>query len=662
MFETGLFINNEFVDSKSGETLTLINPFDESKIPAAVQVAVEADIDAAVAAAQAAFKTGPWSTYTGAQRAAHLFKFADLLEKNAKEIAELDSLCMGAPVAPNAGFIIPQAAACFRYYAGWADKIEGESFAADDGTYKIVRHEPLGVCAGIAPWNAPMLYVAWKIAPALAAGNTFIYKASEVTPLSALALGKLVIEAGFPPGVLQFVSGGQKTGTLLASNMTIAKISYTGSTAVGKVVQKLALDSNMKEVTLELGGKSPAIVFADADIENAVGSTADGFLFNSGQVCVAGSRLFVQDSIAPAFIEAVKSRFEAISNGLGPDPKEFTTGYGPIATEKHFNTVMKYIDIGKKGKAPLIGGTRKGDKGFFINPTIFLNPDLESPVYKEEIFGPVLSLVIFNTEDEVIELANNTVTGLSATIYTNDLNRALRVSAKIDSGNVSVNAPHFPLPQVPFGGFKESGKGKENGKYGLMEYLKTKSILINDHVADNIDDEISSGLILGNNTSQNENYNTSDVTSPSVDPEPDTEKTAIKLISPSATSSDNESSVYTLSSHDEREEDVAAAAENAANSAEDSSSNISEVTLKFAIQLYTFQGCTNEQHQQENDRHSVHHQQPGINPLCTSLADIVPVALGTTCRQHVATPPRCFERARYHKARRDLQRKLCQRI
>ncbi|KAH8805137.1 putative aldehyde dehydrogenase [Xylogone sp. PMI_703] len=479
-YETRLFINNEFVNSKSGETLTLFNPFDQSKLPGEVQVAGEAEIKAAVAGAHAAFKTGPWSTYTGAQRGALLLKFADLIEKHAQEIAELDCLCMGAPVAPNMGFFIPEAVACIRYYAGWADKIEGDSFPADDGVYKIVRHQPLGVCAGIAPWNSPMLTFAWKVGPALAAGNTFVYKSSEGAPLSALALGKLVVEAGFPPGVLQLVSGAGKTGALLASDMTVAKISYTGSTTVGKIVQKLAIDSNMKEVTLELGGKSPAIVFADADIENAVGSTADGFLFNDAQVCVAGSRLFVQDSIAPTFIEAVKERFKAISSSMGADPKEMSTSHGPLANEKHFNIVMKYINAGKQhGGEPIIGGTKKGDKGLFIEPTIFLNPGLENPVYKEEVFGPVLSVVTFKTEDEVVELANNTVTGLSATVYTNDLNRALRLSEKIESGSVSINAPHFPSPQVPFGGFKESGKGKENGKYGLMAYMKTKSIFIN---------------------------------------------------------------------------------------------------------------------------------------------------------------------------------------
>ncbi|RDW67070.1 putative aldehyde dehydrogenase-1 [Coleophoma crateriformis] len=496
--ETRLFINNEYVAAKSKETLTLVNPFDDSVIPAEVHVAGEEDVNDAVEAARAAFKTGPWSTYTGAQRAVHMHKFADLIEKNAVELATLDTISMGAPIAVLAGFIIPHVVAVFRYYAGWADKIQGESFGAEDGEYKIVRKEPLGVCAGIAPWNVPILYVAWKIAPALAAGNTYIFKSSEKSPLSALAIGKLVVEAGFPPGVLQFISGGPSTGSLLASHMDIAKISFTGSTAVGKIIQNLATNSNMKRVTLELGGKSPAVVFADADFENAVGSAADGFLVNSGQVCVAPSRLYIQDTIAPAFIEAVKSRFQALASTLGSDPRSMTTSHGPMADKKQFDRVMSYINIGKRDGDPVVGGARKGDKGYFIEPTIFLDPDHNNPIYKEEIFGPVLNIVTFKTEEEAIALANDTNTGLSgnyfpllsgllhslsyamsaAAIYTNDLNRALRVSAQIESGTVSINKPHFPNVQVPFGGFKQSGSGQELGVYGLESFLQTKTVII----------------------------------------------------------------------------------------------------------------------------------------------------------------------------------------
>ncbi|PVH69722.1 putative aldehyde dehydrogenase [Cadophora sp. DSE1049] len=478
-FQTQLFLNNEYVDAKSAETLTVINPYDGKAIPAAIQVAGPEDVDLAVQYARAAFTTGPWSKYTGFQRAACMNKFADLIEKHAGEIAKLDTICMGQPVSVTTHGAIPEVVKCYRYYAGWADKIEGESFAAEDGTYRIVQHSPLGVCAGIAPWNFPIIYVGWKCAPALAAGNTFIFKSSEKSPLSALFLGNLVKEAGFPPGVLQFISGDGKVGSLLASHMKIDKISFTGSTSTGKIVQRSALNSNMKRCTLELGGKSPALVFADAGIANAVGSTADGFLSNAGQVCAAASRVFIQESIAPAFIEAMKARFAEASTKLGSNPLDPTTIHGPLADEKQFDRVMSYIDIGKEGAAPIIGGTRSEAKGLFIDPTIFVDPNKDNKAYREEIFGPVLNVKTFKTEEEAIELANDTNTGLSAAIYTSDIGRALRLAGKIESGNVSINTPHFPSYNVPFGGWKDSGSGQELGKYGLQSYLRTKSVHIN---------------------------------------------------------------------------------------------------------------------------------------------------------------------------------------
>lgn len=416
---------------------------------------------------------------SGEQRAVPMLKFADLIDKHAAKLAELDSISMGTPVAPMGGVLIPETAAVFRYYAGWADKIEGESFAADDGKYKIVRHEPLGVCAGIAPWNAPVLYIGWKIAPALAAGNTFIFKSSEKSPLSALFVAKLVVEAGFPPGVIQFISGAGKTGGLLASHMKIQKISFTGSTFTGKIVSKRALESNMKKVTLELGGKSAALVFADADIPNAVGSTADGFLFNSGQVCIATSRLLVQESIAPAFIDAVKERFRLVNEAAGADPLKMSTAFGPLADKAQFERVLSFLSGAKEaGETPIIGGNQHGTTGYFVEPTIFVNPDKQSRIYREEIFGPVLTIRTFKTEAEAIELANDTDTGLSAQLYTSDVTRALRVASLLETGNVSINEPHLPARQAPFGGYKESGSGKELGKYGLQQYLQTKTILV----------------------------------------------------------------------------------------------------------------------------------------------------------------------------------------
>ncbi|KAH6677258.1 putative aldehyde dehydrogenase [Halenospora varia] len=477
--ETRLFLNNEYTNARSGEYLCVTNPFDGSLVTSHVETAGKEDVDLAVSYALSAFTAGPWASFTGAQRAACMNRFADLAENNAAELAYLETISMGRPIATLLGMDIPHMAACYRYYAGWADKIEGESFAADDGVYKIVRHEPLGVCAGIASWNATFLYAAWKIAPALAAGNTFIFKTSEKSPLAMLALAKLFAEAGFPPGVVQFVSGDWKTGALLSSHMQIAKISITGSLAAGLKVQAQAANSNLKEVTLELGGKSPAIVFEDANLDVALGGCSAGFLFNSGQVCAAASRVYVHQTIAPKFVADLRTRFEHLSNGIGTNPTDPTTNLGPVADQQQFDRVLEYIAKGKQTAQLLTGGGRIGTTGYFIQPTIFLDPEPDSSIYKEEIFGPVLVVKTFSAEAEVIALANDTTYGLAACVYTADLNRALRVASKIDSGGISINGPFVPNFQTPFGGFKQSGHGKELGKYGLMEYMKQKTIHIN---------------------------------------------------------------------------------------------------------------------------------------------------------------------------------------
>ncbi|EOD45919.1 putative aldehyde dehydrogenase protein [Neofusicoccum parvum UCRNP2] len=474
-----LFIGNEYVDATSKETLTLVNPFDDSIIPARIQTAGREDVDAAVAAAQRARRQGPWTSFSGAQRQACLLRFADLVEKNADRLAALESLPSGKPVTACKMFDIAHMVQVYRYYAGLADKINGDSYPEENGVYKIVRYEPLGVCAGVASWNATFMYVGWKIAPALAAGNCFIFKASEKSPLGALALGPLFAEAGFPPGVVQFVSGAQATGEALASHPEIAKISFTGGASAGRAIQELALKSNMKRVTLELGGKSPAIVFDDASFDPTVQSVGGGFLANSGQICVAASRVIVQDTIADKFIAAVKSVFESASKSLGSDPQDPSTELGPVVDKGHFDRIMSYVEIGKQSATLLTGGCRKGAKGQFIEPTIFVNPRSDSRVLREEIFGPVLTIQTFKTEEEAVALANDSVYGLAACIYTNDLSRALRVSSKLESGGVSVNSPYLPELNTPFGGIKQSGSGRELGKYGLYEYLEPKSVHIN---------------------------------------------------------------------------------------------------------------------------------------------------------------------------------------
>lgn len=349
------------------------------------------------------------------------------------------------------------------------------------------------MAAGIASWNATLMYVGWKIAPAIAAGCTFIFKASEKSPLGALAIAPLFAEAGFPPGVVNFVSGARLTGELLASHPHINKISFTGSIAVGKAVQIAATKSNLKRVTLEMGGKSPAIVFNDADLSLAVPSLAV-FLFNSGQVCAASSRLLIQEEIAPQLVETLKGVFGAAKAGLDVNPSDPSASLGPLIDRVQFDKVLNYIaaatkeaeesaassDTTSRPKSQLVvGGTRHAPTGFGVDPTIFLNPPLQSKIWTEEIFGPVLSVRTFKDEAEVIALANDTSYGLAATVYTSDVTRALRVSAELESGSVAINGPFMPDVTMPFGGWKQSGLGRELGEEGVRAYLEVKSVTVN---------------------------------------------------------------------------------------------------------------------------------------------------------------------------------------
>ncbi|BCS24334.1 uncharacterized protein APUU_40778A [Aspergillus puulaauensis] len=473
---TQLFINNQYVDSNSPDRLSVTNPYDGSPIPHAAHAANKQDIDAAVAAATSAYKTS-WAQFSPARKQACMLKFADLVERDAERLATLESLPTGKPVSPTIQFDIAHMAEVYRYYAGWTDKISGETFPEHNGVYKIVRHEPLGVCAGIASWNATFMYIGWKIAPAIAAGNAFIFKPSEKSPFGALALGALYAEAGFPAGLVQILNGAANTGALLASHPRIAKISFTGSVGGGKAVQDLATKSNLKKVTLELGGKSPAIVFDDVEIEKALGGVC-GFLFNSGQVCVATSRVLVQNTIAEKFLAGLKAAFANAEATLGSNPLDPKTMYGPIVDKAQFDKIMAYIEIGKKTATLLTGGGQKGEQGYFIKPTIFVNPDPESPVVTEEIFGPVMVVQTFGSEEEALRLANGSVYGLAASVYTSNLDRALRVSSNLECGGVAVNSPFLPQVNTPFGGIKSSGQGRELGKYGLLEYTEPKSIHI----------------------------------------------------------------------------------------------------------------------------------------------------------------------------------------
>lgn len=402
----------KYTSSLSGETLSVYNPADNTLVTDQIQVAGPEDVDKAVACAQAAFKT--WRATPTDKRAAIMNRYADLVEKHTDEIALLETTNMGVPLTMSRLMVSAQATA-FRYYAGLADKVHGETYNDDgDGLLKMTMYEPLGVCAGISAWNGTNLSIGWKIAPAVAMGNTFVHKTSERDPLGAIFLGKLFKEAGFPPGVVNLLSGDGKTGALLASHMNIARISFTGSIAAGRKVQVAAAQSNLKQVTLELGGKSPSIVFEDAKMENAIKHNSQNFLLNNAQGCSAASRLFVQESIAPAFLENLKQAWTGLQGAIG-DPKEPTTFMGPMVDKAQVAFVNAYIDGAKaEGIEVLVDGKEAGQRpGSYMGPTLLLNPPLDSRVWKEEIFGPVLVVRTFKTEDEVMELANDTTYGLS---------------------------------------------------------------------------------------------------------------------------------------------------------------------------------------------------------------------------------------------------------
>lgn len=398
------------MQGSTGETLSIFNPSDDTLLTDSVSVAGETDINKAVEAAQAAFL--PWKDTSAAVRGAKMLGFAELLSENMDRIADLESRAMGQPVTV-AKKMITGAVGLWRYYASLAGKVPGDSYPPDgDNTYKLVQYEPLGVCSGICAWNSSHILAAWKIAPAVAAGNTFILKSSEKSPLALAQYGELFNKAGFPPGVVNIVAGAGKTGALLASHMGIAKIAFTGSAAAGRAIQVAAAQPNFKKVTLELGGKSPALIFDDADIANAVFHCSENFLRNSGQICFGASRVLVHESIAAEFFAGIKAAFEKAAKTMG-HASLTDTKLGPVADKKQFDRIMGFI----KGSSAqnvqvLAGGERFGVKGAFVQPTVLLTPDPQSDAYKDEIFGPVLCVRTFKDEEEAISLANDTPYGL----------------------------------------------------------------------------------------------------------------------------------------------------------------------------------------------------------------------------------------------------------
>jgi aldehyde dehydrogenase (NAD+) len=405
-----------------------------------------------------------------------LVKLADLFEKNLDLLASVESLDNGKSISMAKGDV-GASASCLRYYGGWADKIEGKVIDTDADMFQYTRAEPVGVCGQIIPWNFPLLMWSWKIGPAVATGNTVVLKSAEQTPLSALVAASLVKEAGFPPGVINIISGfGKVAGAAISSHMDIDKVAFTGSTLVGRQIMKAAAGSNLKKVTLELGGKSPNIVFDDADIDNAISWVNFGIFFNHGQCCCAGSRIYVQEGIYDKFVERFKAR--TLANKVG-DPFHPETFQGPQVSQLQYDRIMGYIEEGKKAGATIeTGGGRHGDKGYFIQPTIFSNVTEDMKIMQEEIFGPVCSIAKFKTEEDVIKMGNGTEYGLAAGIHTQNINRAIRVSNELKAGTVWVNCYNLLHQNIPFGGYKASGNGRELGEEALASYTQTKSVRI----------------------------------------------------------------------------------------------------------------------------------------------------------------------------------------
>ncbi|GAB7356832.1 hypothetical protein MBLNU459_g7708t1 [Dothideomycetes sp. NU459] len=477
--EGKILIDNKLINAETSSYSSLLNPKNDSLINDKHAICGQADVERAVTSARAAFR-GPWQRLSGYERGAILFRWADLIDQNAEEAAYYESICSGRLVA-QLRHEVPWIARVIRYYAGWCDKLEGDSMSDDDGFYKIVRHEPLGVCAGITPWNGAMMVLALKAAPALATGNTFILKPPEISPLSSLYFGYLLVLAGIPEGVFNVVTGDGSTGALLASHMAINKVSFTGSVATGRKIAAAANASNMKRVTLELGGKSPALVFADADLPDAIGWLSRGITQNTGQACIASSRVYVEESVADELIQGIKEKFEHLTVGLGGDPQLQTTTFGPLVNKLQKQKVSAYIEQGKNDATLVVGGEEFNGEGHYIAPVIFKNPSPDASIYRDEIFGPVLCVQTFKDEDEAVDRANDSPYGLAAYVFSKDVKRVLRVAKALEAGLVGVNAGVALFPNAPFGGYKTSGVGKELGRYALDDYTNTKTIYISTH-------------------------------------------------------------------------------------------------------------------------------------------------------------------------------------
>lgn len=474
-------IGGEWRDAQSGLTLDVRNPA-TGEVLTRVPAGDAGDIDLAVRAARAAFEGQAWRGARPVDRERWLYKLAELVEANAQELAEIETLDNGKPVTLARRVDVTQAVDFLRYIAGWATKIEGSTIEASAPAFRknelfaYTRREPVGVVGAIIPWNFPLLMAAWKVGPALAAGCTVVLKPAEDTPLTALRFAELALEAGFPPGVLNVVTGfGHGAGAALAAHPGVNKISFTGSTQVGKLIGKAAMD-NMTRVSLELGGKSPVIVLDDADPKVAAAGAANAVFFNMGQVCVAGSRLYVQRGIFDAVVEGLSASAQRLRIGPGLDPN---SQLGPLVSEKQMNRVRGYIQSGiDEGGQLLAGGERIGERGYFVKPTVLTGLGEQAKIVQEEVFGPVVVATPFDDIEEVVKLANNTSYGLAASIWSNDLKRVQRLIPRIEAGTVWVNCHGVMDNALPFGGYKQSGIGREMGGSLVEHYTETKSVLM----------------------------------------------------------------------------------------------------------------------------------------------------------------------------------------